>query len=559
MSSEAKFLAPLLPVLLALICFEPTLNYGFVHDDIYHVVQAGSVLSDFSVANIKFAFTTDSWTFLMRDYPADKKFASFYYRPMLSLYLMLSYAYAGTDARLWHLTSVLLHAVAVIIAYFAIYLSLENLAQPQSRFLAAVASCVFAIHPVQAESVAWISASANSLTAIPMLAALIAYLKARRKQRYFWLFISAILYGLALLTKEFAVALLLLLACYELFLFERERSLKTRLLGFLLQLLPFLVVTSAYLIVRVWLGIDFGQRSLPFSAQIYTLPVLLLTYFKNIFFPFYLLPFYPIYHVTSAWSPDFYVPAILLVLLAVAAGMLSRDVHVRLALIWILVPLFPALNIRPLKVEHLIFDRYLYLSTIGAGLLLGYGAAYLGSLSKPLAFRMRIYLGIVIAGLFVVTIRQNQVWVDEWSYWQTTQQAIPRHCTANKELGRLFSEHNVIPQAIYHYQIAAESCSDKTNLHFQIGTLYLNQNRLDEAEVELQYVLQHANSPEMKAACYYNLALVAQRRGESDKSADLCNKVLEVAPQSRIADHARSKLAELNNFFLRRHSVSSLP
>ncbi len=539
--------------LLAIVCFVNTVEYGYVYDDYHHIVNAVAALEDWSAQNFKILFTKDIWTFLTRKINTEGVYSSFYYRPLLGFYWMVNYALAGTTPWKWHLSAIILHTIASVLVYLTIEATLKHTeAADESRFLALVAAVIFAVHPAQSESVAWIAAYASALITIQILLSLMVYLKVRQRQRnarpyFFYLLFSAFLFCLALLTKESAMLLLLLLFCYEVFLLDRSERWYRRLYYPALNSIPFILVVLSYVYVRLKvfgvltmkagvLNPDYPEVDIiSRSVQIYTLPTVILTYLKNTVLPFALTPFYPIYHIHSPGWGNFILPTTVLVLLAVVVVVVSwKSLTARVGFIWFVAPLIPALEIRALKVESLIHDRYLYVSLIGAGLLLGHALIATNQWlnrregSKE-AIRPSLLLGLVfiVVVLIVTTVKQNTIWADDASYWNAAAQGAPDSCLANREMGRISYQDNKREEALFYTEKAKKACPYSPNVAHQLATIYAWMGNYDKAEAEFKWLVELPPYPANAAKGFYNLGLLYHTKGDIQKAIEFYKRSIE--------------------------------
>jgi tetratricopeptide (TPR) repeat protein len=134
-------------------------------------------------------------------------------RPLALLTFALNFAAVGLDPRGWHLTSVAIHLGVVVLAFLLARLTLARagLARPEGPALAAAA--LFALHPLQSESVAYLSQRAESLASGLMVAALLLLLlrdQAAGARRGLLLAAAVLLHLLGLFTKPIAATLPLL-------------------------------------------------------------------------------------------------------------------------------------------------------------------------------------------------------------------------------------------------------------------------------------------------------------------------------------------------------------
>ncbi len=554
----------LIPSLLVICCFINTLGYEYVYDDLFHVVKAKSALGSWDLANLKRMLTTDFWSFITYYYPENEHLKSAYYRPFLVFFLKINYWYAGLDGWKWHITGILLHSVAAGLVYNLVIATIEefdkNKNEFQNSFIALIAASVFAVHPVQSESIAWISAHANALLAILIFSSLLAYLKARKtlgKSFVGWLLLSTFFYILAALTKEVALLLPVILFSYEIFLFDREKPIVERLKEDFICGLPFFIATISYLIIRLkilgYIGvvvektIEFPNfTGVSFSVSLFTLPMILLSYLKNIVLPFSLSLFYPVYYTSKLELTNFYLPLLILTIIGlVLLVIMYRNLVTRLAFIWFLVPLLPVLNIRSFRPEELIHDRYLYFSLIGAGIFLGQLILWLNKLlakdkqvGESQSENKKTLLEpalIVVVVLFLVllvstTIRQNDVWANELQLWSSVQERFPTSCIANKELGRLLITSGNYSQATICFEQAKQSCPDSLPVHEALGFLYLNSGDISKAELEVRRLLELVPNSFITASAYSNLGFIYETKKDKTQAAQFYQKALEINP-----------------------------
>jgi len=156
-----------LPVLFGLVLtfflYLPTLSYQFVFDDQLQILGNSHLLSWRYLPDY---FTKDVWSHF--PHSGDP-----YYRPIFLVWARLNMAVFGSESSGWHLTTLLMHLLVTGLVYL-VALELLN-----HRWAAIVAAALFAIHPVQVESVAWVSGVTEPLGAAFLLLAFLCYLKQR--------------------------------------------------------------------------------------------------------------------------------------------------------------------------------------------------------------------------------------------------------------------------------------------------------------------------------------------------------------------------------------------
>ncbi len=130
------------------------------------------------------------------------------YTPFTLLSLSLDHAIWGLDPFGYHLTNLLLHLANTLLVFLFIW-RLTN-----HRLPSLVAALLFGVHPLHVESVVWITERKDVLSTLFFLTALLCYLRFRREQRSVFYYVSLALFVIALLSKQMAITLpLVLLLC----------------------------------------------------------------------------------------------------------------------------------------------------------------------------------------------------------------------------------------------------------------------------------------------------------------------------------------------------------
>ena len=177
----------------------------------------------------------------------------------------LNYAVGGLDVTGYHVVNTLIHVANAVLAYFLLFntLSLGGGGEPWSKKVAAYASLLFALHPIQTESVTYIVQRMESLSSLFYLAALLVFIKAARARAAAG---RAILYAgvvvcyiLGFYSKEVAVTLPAVLFLYD-FYFLGNRSIRTVAARWPLYAVMFLLLVYFVFATIVPLG-GFGDLS----------------------------------------------------------------------------------------------------------------------------------------------------------------------------------------------------------------------------------------------------------------------------------------------------------
>ncbi len=177
--------------LTTIVLYSSALFFDFVWDDWPQIVNNPLIRS---WSNLPRAFGSDLWYHMARH--------QVYYRPLFVAWSMLNYSVFGLRAWGWHLGAILAHVLATAAVFWlARKLGLEY-------WTAAIATAIFALHPIHIEPTVWISAASDSMVAMFAALAFVAFLSWRDRsqpRRGAWWVASLVLLASALLTKEMAV------------------------------------------------------------------------------------------------------------------------------------------------------------------------------------------------------------------------------------------------------------------------------------------------------------------------------------------------------------------
>jgi hypothetical protein len=271
------------------------------------------------------------------------------YSPLHLFSYMLDHAIAGLNAYAFHLSSNLWAGIVAGLVY------LVALALTQHRLTAIAAAVFFIVHPVHVEAVAWISSRKDLAAAAFVLPSLLAYLKYRQRGAIGWYLVALLLFILALLGKLSVVAFPAVLLTFDLFLEKRpvSRSLADKIPFVLLATLVAAAVDHAQ--PETGAQPDMSVRAASFIQGMW-----LLTGLGN-----YVLCRVP--PASGTALAQFTGAVFLLVLFLFPLLLRKRYPLVTVLIYWIL---FTYLPTQVLPFSYPVTDRYLFLPSIGAVILI---------------------------------------------------------------------------------------------------------------------------------------------------------------------------------------------
>jgi len=428
-----KWYFPGFALLVTLVTYLGTLRYEFVFDDDPQIRNNPFVRSWGYVPQY---FYSSVWKNI---YPL---VSGNYYRPMFQLWLRANDAVFGLHAMGWHLTTVLLHVLVTWLVYRVVF-------KLTGRFTAAwLTALIFGLHPIHHEAVAWVSGTTESLFAAFFLAAFLAYLRSRDGFRTIWMAVSACGYGLALLSKETAIILPVLVFATE--WISDQPSERPASSGFVRRfgqaLIPvtyYVPVAAAYFLARTRVLSGFGHAvsDASVTSWLLTLPSILFFYVKHWFFPVGLSEFYDVPYQTRLSVTEVILPAAALLTLAYAAWRLRKPLgiqSVKYAVAWLVIPLLPALDTFVFANGELVHDRYFYVPSIGASLLLALIVERVFAGERAVFGQPLRILGAALALAVILGFCANwetSYWQDNYTLYVRGHQIAPQNPTALNNLG----------------------------------------------------------------------------------------------------------------------------
>jgi len=406
------------------------------------------------------------------------------YVPITWMTLGLDYAIWGMNPFGYHLTSVLFHTANAVLFYFLSLALLRLAMRDRSKELQAripigalFAALVFALHPLRAESVAWVTERRDVVSGMFFLLAVLAYLRGRK---YYWACFGFFI--LALLSKEIAVTLpvvLLILDAYPLRRLNRAAW---------LEKIPFFLLSIADGVLALYIGklegITASIVRVNWFARIAISLYGLAFYLWKTLLPFGLAPFYALTpHKIDPRALPFQLSMVVVVLVTAGAIMFRRKYPAVLAA-WLAyaVMLLPVLGIFH-NGQQITADRYSYLACLGWAILAG------GILVVAQGRMVALAADVVICGLGFLAFQQVLVWRNSETLWSQAVAVAPSFIAYNN-LGLVYSARGDSAGAIAQFRQSIQMADDYELSHNNLGGSLLELGLNDEAIREFQTALK---------------------------------------------------------------------
>jgi hypothetical protein len=496
MSLASLLKTAFLLLFVTFLLYGRALNYSFVWDD----ERAHLTANDhFMSGNWKAIWTPGSGLFIPVSY-------TLWY----GIKLLSQDEKGQLQPSAFHLANLMLHAGNALLLF--VFLSRLKL----TRGAALAGSIFFLIHPLQVESVVWISEFRGLLATFFALLSLNLYWQeltyhrdaaALRNATGFLL--ATVAFVLALLSKP-SVILLPFILLALVWILQPERI---RLALYSLPLWLILVLPVAWLTAQAPPP-EVREEEVPVYLNPFIAAYTIAFYLVKLVWPADLAPCYGITPPMLIKQATLYLS--LPVLLGSAWFVYSNRKKIAppvMAAIWfLLLAILPVSGIISFIYQHhsVVADRYVYFGMAGLGLLV----AYLWE--KGNSFRFIRYSFIVwLLILATISFRQVGVWKDEHTLWQTSLQVNPDQWAANYNLGVHYMKQQQVTKAIEHYTAALKANPFEKNTLENRANALARLNRFEEALADYHSALE---LDETDGSIYYNRALTYYRMGEKEKS-----------------------------------------
>lgn len=524
------FWARLILTLALLVTYANSFRGVFVLDD-YLAIQQNSTIADLS----------DLGQVL-----SPPRVSAVTARPFVNLTLAVDYALWGLDVRGYHVTNLLIHVGAALLVFGIVRrvwgrrerqngtdarsgptTGNANRSSSQATLWAAVIAAVWALHPLQTESVTFIVMRSESLAGLFYLLTIYAFIRYAEEGRLWgWAGVAVASSSLGMMSKEYVVSIPLLVLAFDWMLYagSLRSALRTRrwlYLGLALSWLPLVAVLVQSGADRAGTG-GFGTVLTPWHYLLTSCRALVI-YLRLAFWPDALCFDYGRAVIRDVWSV---APQALLLLGlagATAVGLWRRSL-LGFAGLWFFAIIAPSSSIVPLASQTAAEHR-MYLPLLAVVVVVAVVAhRYLGN-------RGWIVLMVTAPVLGVMTFNRNALYADPIALWQDTVDKQPNNARARNNLGvELLGVGRVI-EAVAHLEAANEAMREReSSFMSNLALALLELGRLEEAQARAQ------RSYELDPKCsdaYTALAAVAARRGQLEEARDWMDKATALAPGNK--------------------------
>jgi len=510
----------MLIALLALVVMLPAIGHDFINWDDNRLIGENT-----AVTTTDGIFTIWSSLELPRQYPN---------YPLTLTSYWIEHQLWGMHPTGYHIVNMLLHAVnAVLVLLLLRRLGLKEMA-------AMLATALFAAHPMQVESVAWVSERKNLLFTLFSLLSMLAYMKfLDTNSRKMWA-LALLAFVTALLSKTSAVTVpCTLLATAWL---KRDRITRRDVLA----LVPFFMVALTAGLITA--GVEPTPRGMiPFMERPLLAVNTLAFYLARLVFPVTVVPVHP------KW--DFEPGGVFLIapiVLIVVMAMMFRSRHTLPKLVgWgavhFLVSLGPFLGLISFAYHETTFvaDRYVYFASFGLFAPLAVGIVHV--LSRFDRKTAVMTCSGYVAVMAIVTLVYVPVWRNSFTLWNYTLKHNPDCSRAHNNLGTVYEQRGEIDKALAHYVYAMQVDPMLSSAPSNVAMTMVKLGQLDEAE---SHYMRAISIDPANWKIHYRLACVYIQQGRYEDGLVHLRIASRIDPANaevyNVAGFAHEKLGHLD-------------
>ena len=509
------------------VSHQPFVNY----DDDAYVTENAHVQSGLNWDTIKWAFTTYEFV---------------NWHPLTWISHALDYQMFQLDPGGHHETSMVLHVLNALLLFWVL---LRATGSPGRSF---VVAALFALHPINVESVAWISERKNLLSTLFFLLALGAYRWYVREPRVTRYAAVAGLFALGLMAKPQVITFPFVLLLWDYWPLQRmfahrgegslhsPAALPARNLSWLiLEKLPLFAICGASAVVTVLAartgGTLGGIYFHPFSVRLQNAILSYVRYIGNAFWPSRLALYYPYPSANSIVLWQVVAAFAFLLLVTTLVIMARRARYLLVGWFWFLGVLVPMIGLTQVGIQAMA-DRYAYLSFIGIFIMVCWGVAEWAGSRRISSGKLAVVSALVLLALAMVTHRQISYWDDNVTLWSHAVEVTKNNYMAEDHLGGALLIDGRVEIAMPHFYRAVAINPDDPDSNLNIGGYEQQQHNLPQAIAQYKKVISATQDSAVvdavvRSKAFNNMGFAYRELGDLPRARESFEAAVAANPQ----------------------------
>jgi tetratricopeptide (TPR) repeat protein len=513
-----SIVAVLMLIVLTLGIYWPVQNYEFIrYDDNVYVTINKYVRSGITLDGICWAFSTT--------------YAEFWH-PLTWLSLMLDYQLFGMNAGGYHWTNVIIHIFNTIL----LFLLFRNLTGAiwRSAFVAAL----FAVHPINVESVAWVAERKNVLSTFFWLLTMlfyVRYVKQPHWKRYWPVFVS---FALGLMSKPMLITLPFVLLLMDYWPLNRisintqnetdarltVKAEKEKLSFLILEKIPLFVLSAIFICITAYASQSEKALSFTLKQRINNIIFSYAMYVKKLFWPADLSIHY-MYLGVPMWQ-IFLSAAFLIMMTIFVCKYFRKYPYLPVGWFWYLGTMVPVIGIVQIS-QHTMADRYAYVPFIGLFVMIAWGAEQVSS--KAVYLKKILILASILIIVLLITATHNQIklWPNTVTLFEDALKKDPHNYIANLVIAYELALHGENEKALYYDDMALRADPQSSVAYNHKGFVFMKMGNRDEALKNFEKALQ---LDQLSVDANSGLGVIYLKDNNPEKAMEYFEKVIEINP-----------------------------
>jgi protein O-mannosyl-transferase len=525
-SRQRRVILCLLLVLVTIGVYNGVSHNGFINlDDNVYLIQNEHVHAGLTLETVKWAlssFYADNW------------------HPLTWISHALDWELFGRNTGAHHYMSVLFHALNAALLF--LLLQYATGFTWRSLFVAAL----FAVHPVNVESVAWAAERKNVLSMMFFLLAMIAYGWYARKlsgRRYG---LVALLYALGLMAKPQIITFPFVLLLWDYWPLQRFGS-RNNVSGesqfapasfwrLVVEKVPLFLLSA----VDAWVTMLAQHNAVNSMQGTYALPVRFANavvsyarYIGHAVWPVALSPAYPHPGNTLALWQVVASGALLVGISFLAIKL--RKPYLLIGWLWFLGILVPMIGVVQVGDQGMA-DRYAYIPLIGLFWIAVWSAAELCATWRIYPRWLAVPAMLLVAAAAFLTARQVTRWRDSETLWRYTLSVTPeRNFMAHSYLAGILTQENRHEEAIQEYLTAEKLHKYPLTQVVYFADYELRHDHRADAMAHAQRILEGTNDPSARELAYRDLGIAYTQLGKRAEARENYQQAVKIDPTDSFA------------------------
>ncbi len=526
--------------ILIIIAYYQILNHNFLNlDDPMYLTSNPRVLSGFSWVNILWSFSPKS--------PGS---------PITWFVYTSVFYFFGLNPRVFHGISLFLHVVNSVL----LFVILKRMTNEFGK--SAIVTALFAVHPINVESVAWIAELNNVLSCFFFMLVILAYNSYVERPKLKRYMLALVVFELGMLAKPILMSVPFILLLLDLWPLQRI-NIKIKegegiwlegvsIRRLILEKIPFLFlsilsVVSFLFTVKAHTSLTSLAYS-PISLRIENALVSYIKYLVKVFWPVNLMVLRS-YPISIPWWFISVSCLILIILTVFALRNVTRQPYYLVGWLWFIGGLVPFIGLIQGGLWPDMADRYAYINFIGVFIALTWGISNLIKKRFNSYIILTVVVALIITTFTALTWKQVGYWKDSITLYEHVLKIDPKNEAAHGNLGTALLDKGDSKGAIYHFLEALKINPNSSKTYFNLGVAYSQQNEKEKAlECFSQALVIDPNDWEAiniigdiyvsmgdigHAVTYYiKLAKLRQKQGNPGDAINGYKKALMIQPKS---------------------------